>query len=174
MKKNIPFYITTLTILTVVAGVLFYGYMYFYTELTAISNEQNVQQTKAQSAEAILARENEYAKKLAGYFVKEGDEASFLGKVERYCNQIDLACSIQSLDETAEESGRTKLLHVSIAADGSLEKQNELISHLESFEYPLTITEVSINSIKTITASSTTQTWKGAYSVNAPVLIGQQ
>jgi type IV secretory pathway VirJ component len=165
MKKISPS-TTALTIIILVSLVLAGLYVYLFITLSKMGEEQKNFAGEIRNADKIITQEKKNKETLEKYFVKEGEQASFVYNLEATCRQLSLKCDTKSLSEAlVEGSERVKELSVTISADGSLSNVISLVKYFESAQYPI------ILSRSVITAN--VGQWQGMFDLTVPVLINQ-
>lgn len=162
MKKISPS-TTALTIIILVSLILAGLYVYLFITLSKMGEEQKNFAGEIRNADKIITQEKKNKETLEKYFVKEGEQASFVYNLESTCRQLSLKCDTKSLSETLVEGNeRVKELGVTISADGSLTNVISLVKYFESAQYPIVLS-------RSVITANVSQ-WQGMFDLNVPVL----
>ena len=165
MKKKSPL-IVVLTGLIVISLCLAGLYAYLFINFLKMGEEQKNFAGEIRNADKIITQEKKNKEIIEKYFVKEGEQASFVYKLEATCRQLSLKCDTKSLSEVLKEGNeKIKDLSVTISADGSLSNVISLVKYFESAQYPI------ILSRSVITAN--VGQWQGMFDLTVPVLINK-
>jgi hypothetical protein len=165
MKKISPS-TTALTIIILVSLILAGLYVYLFITLSKMGEEQKNFAGEIRNADKIITQEKKNKETLEKYFVKEGEQASFVYNLEATCRQLSLKCDTKSLSEVQNEGNeKIKELGVTISADGSLSNVISLVKYFESAQYPIMLSR------SVITAN--VGQWQGMFDLTVPVLINQ-
>lgn len=166
MKKISPLIvILSLTVLIAVGCATLY--VFLYMSLAEMKDKRLAFAGGIRNAESIIAQEDANNMVLSMYFVKDGEQASFVSSIESSCREKGLICDISSLDESAASADSIKILRASISAQGAF---SSVLSFLKSFEqspYPLQISRT------TFTSAGADDQWRGTFDIEVPVLISQ-
>lgn len=165
MKKISPS-TKALTMIILVSLVLAGLYVYLFITLSKMGEEQNNFAGEIRNADKIIIQEKKNKEVLEKYFVKDGEQASFVYNLEATCRQLSLKCDTKSLSEALVEGNeKVKELSVTISADGSLTNVISLVKYFESAQYPIVLS-------RTVITANVGQ-WQGMFDLNVPVLINQ-
>ena len=164
-----------LIILGVAALILIGLYIYFLMSLSKIGEKQRDFAGEIVNADRIIREEKQNREKLVTYFLKDGEQALFVSNLESMCSQLSLDCLTQSLNETKEANGATKLLVMVIAAQGSFANVNALLNYFETAPYPIVLSKSGLFAKETQGPRGTAgpTEWEGVFELSVPVLINQ-
>ena len=140
-------------------------YFFLYLSLAEMKDERLAFAGGIRDAGRIIAQEDANKEILSRYFIKDGEQALFVSSIESSCRDMNLVCTISSLDESSAAESSIKILRASISAQGSFEGVLLFLKSFERSPHPLQISRMSFN------AAGDGILWRGAFTIEVPVLI---
>jgi hypothetical protein len=169
MKKNLSSYLPLALALLITIGCAVL-YVHLFLSLSSMRQERLSSTSVVSNSRQLLRQEQQNNANLSSYFVKAGEEASFISSIETACQGFSLSCTLSSLNETVT-SGNIKVFHATVTASGDFNGVMQLEKSFEHSTYPVQILKVSLVSVASDPASSTSSvSWQSAIDIETPVL----
>lgn len=167
--KKLSSHITLLIVSVVGALALCALYAYLLASLIKFEERQQNFAGEIRDSNMVIAEETVNKAALAGYFLKEGEQALFVSGLESSCFTRSLICDTRALMETPDASGGpAKVLGMTLFTQGSFTDISGLLKELETSPYPIIIHKTSLSSKE---SEAGTSGWEGVIELSVPVLI---
>ena len=150
MKHNVT-KVYSILLLLVVAGLLFYGYVFWdiwqkNQRIGELSHEISVSEKREdtfRSIEGVLAETEDEREELRGYLVTEDSIVSFLRYIEVLGERVGVAGTIANVSHTDEDGDTTvRPLELTVKAEGTLRGVEQYLSLLQFMPYRVDVEQV--------------------------------